>query len=166
MGLFLVLAAIHRRTRSSGIFVVMLWNLSGVLLHESAHLLIGMLLRAQPSGMSLWPRRTGHGWRLGSVSFSRITALNAVPVALAPLGLAAVACLLADNWFLWWRPSLPATLALYAAVFILLYNALPSRQDLRIACNAKSILLYAALLAAVTWYYAGPSIKTLAARWL
>src|SRR5262245_10237844 len=120
--LFVLLAAIHRRTRTSGVLVTVLWNLTGVILHELAHLLAGLGFRARPVGLSLVPRRDGANWRLGSVSFTRITPFNAVPVALAPLGLAGLAYWLARNWFDWYEPSLSATLLLYGCVFLLLYN--------------------------------------------
>jgi hypothetical protein len=156
IGLFVLLMAIHRRTRSSGVFVVVLWNLTGVILHELAHLLAGIMFRAGPAGISLVPRRDGAHWRLGSVSFTRITAVNAVPVALAPLALTGLAYWLARNWFDWYEPSLPATLLLYGSVFLLLYNSLPSRRDLRVAFNWRSILIYSPLIAALAGYYAWP----------
>jgi hypothetical protein len=151
IGLFVALAAVQRRARSSGILAMAIWNLTGVVLHEAAHLLVGILFRARPSGFSLFPRRHGNSWRLGSVSFARITPLNAVPVALAPIGLTGLAYWTARNWFRWHEPTLGATLAVYATLYFLLYNSVPSRQDLRIACNWKSILLYSAL-AAAAWY--------------
>ena len=158
IGLFIVLAVIQRRASSSGILAMALWNLTGVILHEFAHLLAGLLFRARPSGFSLFPRREGHYWRLGSVSFSRITAVNAVPVALAPLGLAGLAYWVARNWSTWCKPSLPSTLALYATVYFLLYNSLPSRQDLRVACSWRSLLLYS-LLAAAIGYLTWPALR-------
>ena len=157
--LFVFLAAIHRRTRSSGIFAVVLWNLTGVILHELAHLLVGVVFRARPAGMSLVPHREGNGWCLGSVSFRRITAVNAVPVALAPLGLAALACWCARQWFSWFNPSFSATLALYGSMFFLLYNALPSRRDLRVAFNWRSMLLYSPLLAALACYFTWSRVR-------
>ena len=160
IGLFVVLAAIQCRARTSGILALALWNLTGVILHELAHLLVGLLFRARPAGFSLLPCRVGNYWRLGSVSFARITAVNAVPVALAPLGLAGLAYWVARNWFRWNTPSLPSTLVLYATVYVLLYNSLPSRQDLRVACNWKSIALYS-LLATVAGYCAGPLFRFL-----
>jgi len=159
IALVILLAALHRRSRRSGIFVLALWNLAGVILHELAHLLVGGVLGGEPTGISLIPRREGARWRLGSVTFARITAVNAVPVALAPLGLAGVAWLVAKHWFAWFRPSLPATLALYAACFVLLYNALPSRQDLRIAMNWRSLLLYASLAALVFLLLEWPRLR-------
>ncbi len=157
--LFLVLAAINRRARSSGALVLVLWNLTGVILHEAAHLLVGLLLRARPTSVSLLPHREGDGWRLGSVSFRGITAFNAVPVALAPLGLVGVAYWLAIHWFTWQAPSLAVTLALYGCVFVLLYNALPSRQDLRLACTWRSLLLYVPVAAALGVYFLRPFIR-------
>lgn len=164
IGLVIFLVAIHRRSKSSGIFALALWNLAGVILHELAHLLVGTVLGAGPRGMTLVPRRDGSGWRLGSVSFSRITALNAVPVALAPLGLAGVAYLIARYWSAWFRGSLATTLTLYAACFVLLYNALPSRQDLRVACNWKSLLLYVPLAAGIAAWLAWPIVRPFVAR--
>jgi hypothetical protein len=158
ISLFLVLVSLHRRASSSGVLVLVLWNLTGVILHEAAHLVVGLLLQARPTGISLLPHRDGNGWRLGSVGFRRITAFNAVPVALAPLSLIGVAYWLARNWFTWQAPSLPATLGLYGCVFILLYNALPSRQDLRVACSWRSLLLYVPLAAALVFYFLRPLI--------
>ena len=151
------------RPRSSGALVIVLWNLTGVILHELAHLLVGLLCRAHPTAVSLLPHRVGPKWRLGSVTFRRITPFNAMPVALAPLGLAALAYLVATNWFSWYPPSFTATLALYAAVFVLLYNSLPSRQDLRVAFNWRSILIYVPLAALLAWYLLWPAIR--ASRW-
>ncbi len=153
---FLVLAGVHRRARSSGALMLVIWNLAGVILHEVAHLLVGLLLQARPTGISLLPHRVGDGWRLGSVAFRRITAINAVPVALAPLGLVGIACWLARNWFTWLAPSFSTTLALYGCLFVFLYNALPSRQDLRVACNWRSLLLYAPLVLVLTGYFLLP----------
>ncbi len=158
IALFLVLVAIHRRARSSGVLMLVLWNLAGVILHEASHLLVGVLLRAQPTCISVLPHRGDNGWCLGSVSFRRITALNAFPVSLAPLGLVGVACWLARRWFTWQAPTLPATLALYGCMFVLLYNALPSRQDLRVACNWRSLLIYVPPMLALAAYFFLPLI--------
>ena len=123
------------------------------MLHEAAHLLVGVIFGARPTSVSLLPRRSGRGWQLGAVRFTRITPLNAVPIAFAPLGLAAVAWLAASCWFSWLPSSFTNTLILYALLFILLYNALPSRQDLRVAGNWRSLLLYGSLLALLAAVY-------------
>jgi hypothetical protein len=125
-------------------------RLPGVFLHELAHLLAGVLLGAEPHGFSLIPgrNRRGSGWILGSVTFGRITAFNAVPVALAPLGLLPLAYGVWRCWFGWFPATLPGTMYLYAVLFVIVTNALPSRQDLRVACRWRSLLLYGVIAAA------------------
>lgn len=150
--LFLALCVINQQAKKSGILLLAIWNLAGVMLHELAHLLVGILFRAEPTSFSLIPRRSGSRWQLGAVRFARINAVNAVPIAFAPLGLAVVAYLVANYWFTWLHASLTTTLALYAVLFLLLYNALPSRQDLRVATNWRSLVLYGATLTLVATY--------------
>jgi hypothetical protein len=153
-GIMLVIALFLfiRSVRSSHIAVVCLIRLPGVVLHELAHFLIGILFLAKPGSFNLIPERCSDGrWTLGSVTFRRITAFNAVPIAFAPLGLLPVAYYLYRSWFNWLPPSLSNTLFLYATLFLLTYNALPSRQDVRVACNWKSVLLYGSVLVLI-WY--------------
>jgi hypothetical protein len=68
---------------------VRLWallTLPATLLHELAHTLVGVVLAARPTSMSLWPRRvSATGWRLGFVAFQRLRWWNGGAVALAPL---------------------------------------------------------------------------------
>jgi len=157
-GIVLVVALflLYRSAGSANILVVCLTRLPGVVLHELAHLLTGILLRAQPAGFSLIPQRRGNGrWTLGSVAFRRVTAFNAVPIAFAPLGLVPLAYYLYRHWFGWLPVTLENTLFFYIAVFLLVCNALPSRQDVRIACNWKSVLLYGSVSGAAgyVWFH-------------
>jgi hypothetical protein len=157
-GIVLVLAMFQLNGRAgfSNILVVWIIRLPGVVLHELAHLLTGMLLRAEPDGFSLIPRRRGGGrWTLGSVTFRRVTAFNAVPIALAPMGLLPVACHVYRCWFHWLPVTIANTLLLYAALFLLVCNALPSRQDVRVACNWKSLFLYGSVsgVAGYVWFH-------------
>lgn len=148
---FLLLTAIHRWSRGKGIFVAVVWNLTGVVLHEFSHLLAGLLFRAEPTGFSIIPRKNETGWKLGSVTFRKINAFNAVPIALAPLGLTFAAYVVWKSWSLWFKPALVSTIWLYVVMFLLLYNATPSRHDLKVACNWKSLLLYGTVSATVCW---------------
>jgi hypothetical protein len=157
-GIVLVLAMfqLNRIAGSSNILVVWITRLPGVFLHELAHLLTGFLFRAEPSGFSLIPRRRGNGrWTLGSVTFRRVTAFNAVPIALAPMGLLPGAYYVYRYWFHWLPVTLANTLLLYTALFLLACNALPSRQDVRVACNWKSVLLYGSVsgVAGYVWFH-------------
>lgn len=153
-GLVLValLLFLDRQSKRGGIVTIFLWNLIGVSLHELAHLLVGILLCAKPSGFSLIPHRHEGGVRLGSVSFRGLNAFNSLPVGLAPLGLVAAAFHLFRNWSGWFTPTLFSTAAVYVVSFVLIYNAVPSRQDLKIAFGWKSLLLYGGAAIAVYEY--------------
>lgn len=143
--LMLLLFIIWRWAGRTNIIIVFLLGWPGVVLHEVSHLVLGLLFNAGPSRLNLIPEKN-HGdgsWTLGSVAFRRITALNAVPIALAPLLL----LVLAYGLFRYWHRFFPVqtlftTLGLYAVMFILAYNSIPSRQDIRVACNWRSLLLY------------------------
>lgn len=116
--------------------------LPGTVAHELSHFLVGSLLLAKPSDFSLWPRRSGTGWRLGAVSFRRIGILNGAFVALAPLSLLPLAwlCLLrvsvpawaGGHWLQWF-------LAGYLAA-TLFYGCLPSLTDIR--QGGRSLIVY------------------------
>jgi hypothetical protein len=57
----------------------------GTLCHELAHFGVGLLTNAEPTSISLFPRRKGKVWELGSVTFANLRWYNAAPAALAPL---------------------------------------------------------------------------------
>ena len=152
LALIVFLLFLDRQSKRGGIVAIFLWNLVGVALHELAHLLVGILLCARPSGFSLIPHRQDGGVRLGSVSFRGLNAFNSLPVGLAPLGLIAAAFYLFQNWSRWFTPTLFSTAGVYVASFVLIYNAVPSRQDLKIAFGWKSILLYGMIAIAVYEY--------------
>jgi hypothetical protein len=116
--------------------------LPGTVAHELSHFVVGSVLLAKPSGFSLWPSRSGTGWRLGAVSFRRIGILNGAFVALAPLSLMPLA------WLCLLRVSVPAWagghrlqwfLAGYLAA-TLFHGCLPSLTDIR--QGGRSLIVY------------------------
>jgi len=145
---------LNRYARTSNIVVIFFSQLPGVVLHELTHLAAGIMFRANPRGFSLIPKRNhlDSSWTLGSVTFDRVTAFNAVPIALAPLGLIPFSYFIYRSWFIWLAPTFSNVLMLYATVFLLIYNSIPSYQDIRVACNWGSILLYGGIAGAVMWY--------------
>jgi hypothetical protein len=152
--LVITMLLLNQSARSANIIIVCITQLPGVVLHELAHFLMGVLLRADPSSFNIIPQRRFDGrWTLGSVAFSRVTAFNAVPIAFAPLGLGPLAFYVYQSWFDWLPLTLVNTLFLYATIFLLIYNALPSRQDFMIAFNWKSILLYGSVGGVVGYFW-------------
>ncbi len=146
-----VLATLNERLRhSTSAFLFVFWHLTGVFLHELCHLLAGVLLMARPVGFSVFPRReeTPDGrclWQLGSVTFQKLNAVNSLPVALAPLGLVWLAFWIFSRWDSWFSVGIFPTIGMYVLVFVLLYNAMPSRQDLRVAAHPVGLALYAVI---------------------
>jgi hypothetical protein len=75
-----------------------LFSALGTLCHELAHFSVGLLLGAEPTGLSIIPRRQGRTWELGSVTFANLRWYNAAPAALAPFLVLLVPLAVA-----WWR---------------------------------------------------------------
>jgi hypothetical protein len=108
----------------------------GTLCHELAHFSVGLLLGAEPTGLSIVPRRQGRTWELGSVTFANLRWYNAAPAALAPF-----LVLLVPLGVAWWRtrgawrfgvPDLLLTLLL-APQFLSFW---PSPVDWRLALRS------------------------------
>ncbi len=143
----LVLWLLYQARRSFWLFAWLV--LPGTLCHEACHWGVGKLLNGHPASFSVWPRRQGRGYLLGSVGFSNLRWYNAPFIGLAPLGLLG----LAYGLFLW-RLSAPVAIGWREALVVfllanLVFGALPSWQDLRIA--ARSPLGWLALGAGLAW---------------
>lgn len=144
--------ALLRGARGS-MWRIALLSLPGTVAHEAAHLLVGLVLGAGPQGFSILPKPAAGGWRLGSVSFSRIGLINGAGVALAPLlllplawlGLTAILLPLWEHgqWGWWLLAGYLTATALFAA--------LPSWQDIKL--GGRSLAFYALLGVLVALVY-------------
>jgi hypothetical protein len=112
-----------------------LLNLPATILHEFAHAIVGIALNAQPTTMSLWPKKvSATSWRVGSVGFTHLRWWNGGAVALAPLLWLILLSLFAKD-----LPSLGTSISLQASITIgiaavWLWNAVaPSRTDWTLA---------------------------------
>lgn len=150
--LVVMILCLKRRTYRS-MFLAALINIPGTILHETAHFIVGLLLWAKPTTFSLFPKKSGDAYTMGSVGFRNIAFYNAFPAAMAPLAL-----LWAAFWFNnWYLTNAKITIWNYL-VFILLEtvtieNAVPSSTDFRVAFSRPlGIVLYGFLLAAlIVW---------------
>lgn len=150
--LVVCLALLDHKAKRGGVLIIFFWNLTGVFLHELTHLVAGTILMARPTGFSLLPQRKGGGWQLGAVTFQGLNSFNSLPIGLAPLGLVAAAYFLFTNWSYFFTPSLYSILGAYVTLFILLYNSIPSWQDIKVAFSFGSILVYGAAAFAIYKY--------------
>ena len=123
--------------------------LPGTLCHEACHWLVGKLLRGEPVRFTVFPRREGRGFVLGSVAFRNLRWYNAFFVGLAPLALLPLTYGLL-RWRLGSHPKLDWSEAVVMFLLAnLLFAALPSWQDLKIAARSPVgwLLLGAVLVA-------------------
>jgi len=149
--LILTWMGIVRATRYSG-WKIALISLPGTWLHEISHLLVGILLFAKPASFSIWPKREGKQWVLGSVGFTNLNVWNAVFVALAPLSLLGIAWGVFQFWMM---PAFNSAnylswIAAGYAVSCCMFSAIPSTTDIK--AGAPSGLMYGGVSYAV-WYF-------------
>jgi len=125
--------------------------LPGTFCHELCHLCVGGLLNGKPARFTLLPRREGTTWVMGSVAFAHVRWYNAFFLGLAPLLLLPVAWAML-TWRLRGASFAWGELLWAYAIANLVYAALPSWQDLRIAARSPIgwVLLGAALVYA--WF--------------
>lgn len=107
------------------------YSLPATAAHELAHWTVALLTGSRPSFPSLWPRRHGTYWELGSVEFSP-GPFTAGLVALAPLW-----CLGPLAYWLWGAVSAQDSYVVQSAqgacIGYLLLGCWPSSQDWAVA---------------------------------
>jgi len=135
-----VMGAVHRRLSSSGSLLAILYCLPFTLLHELSHFVAAFLTGGRPSSFSIWPKRVGGRWVLGSVN-AVPTILSAAPTALAPLGWLVVGYYVMPVWNSRpvWVPEYLIVVVLYACSAA----CTPSWQDIKVALrNPFSLILW------------------------
>ncbi len=147
LALSLALWVMNQARRS--FWLISLLALPGTFCHELCHWIMGKVLNAEPVRFTVVPRREGRGYILGAVSFANLRWYNAFFVGLAPLLLLPLAYglfilrLQAQPSFSWPEAAMVFFLA------NLVFGALPSGQDLRIA--ARSPIGWLLLAAGLAW---------------
>ena len=138
--LSVIMGAIHRRVSSSGSILVILYCLPFTIMHEIAHAVAALLTGGRPSSFSVWPKRTGQGWILGSV-ISTPTILSAVPTALAPLGWLLIGYYAMVAWPL--RPVWMPEYLIVVIVYACSAACTPSWQDIKVVLtHPLSLILW------------------------
>lgn len=150
---FVVLISAVKHSSYKSMFVTWIINLLGTVLHEAAHFTVGFILNARPVGFTLFPKKVGDAFVMGSVGFNNMTFYNAVPAALAPL-LLLVAAFYLDRIFFNLVPLSIGTYLLFLFIMgILIENSLPSPADFRAAVSSPAgVLLYVLLVSAGLLY--------------
>jgi hypothetical protein len=134
VGTAAMLWVMNQARRSFWLFSLLV--LPGTFCHELCHWMVGKLLNGRSVHFTVVPRRAEGGFVLGSVTFSNLRWYNAFFIGLAPLLLLAAAYGL-FRWRLGGQPVLGWKEA--GTVFFLanlLFGAVPSWQDLRVAARS------------------------------
>lgn len=98
-------------------------------MHELAHFVVAMITFGQPKAISLLPKRTKSGVRLGQVTVGNLNAFNGALIAMAPLFLLGVAfalyTILIRDHSCDWTKLVPMAYLVANSV----YGSVPSRSD-------------------------------------
>lgn len=131
-------AIINSLVARFGMWPYCLVALPGTAMHEACHWLLAKLFFSSPTFPNIWPKRSGHFWVMGSVSFEP-TFLNRFPVAMAPLLLIPI-----TGWFVMQIMHQQNGMQYATSGWIagsLLHGSLPSSQDFKVAAPAILVLM-------------------------
>ena len=139
----LILAYVIRRSKESDIFWILSWP--GTVVHEILHYVIGFVLGAQPTKISVWPEeRDSGGQTMGYVNFANIQWYNAMPTGLAPLLGVFVVLFIAG--------SVPKEFSLMSVFWVWVMSSIlsqvwPSQQDWKVAFSSMGgLALYGGIV--------------------
>ena len=135
-------------------FGFFIFSLPGTILHEFAHLFIGILTFAKPVNFSLIPKKSDNGYTLGSVSFTNIKWFNAIPIAFAPILLIPFnleilyqSTLFLNKYYLYSLQFNLFSILIGSVIFSSIYSSIPSGPDFRVALSSKiGIFFYISLI--------------------
>lgn len=138
--LIVIIAILFMRLKSTTYsipFFGITLNVLGTFLHELTHYLFALTFNGRPSSFSLIPKRNGNYWTLGSVEIANPTWYNKMPIGLAPLSLFVFAYYL-NHIYQYYVVSrdIFTDLGFIFALVVLVENAIPSRQDIKVAFSS------------------------------
>jgi hypothetical protein len=142
--LVLVWLGLMCSVRHSGYGIAFL-SLGATAIHEACHLVSGLILNAKPVSFSLWPKRQGSHWVLGSVGFSNLNVWNSAFVAFAPLAMLPLGWLVFRVWMVpaFRSGAYLSWLMAGYGVACCGFACLPSTTDIKI--GALSAVMYCAI---------------------
>lgn len=150
--LVILISRLKNRTYGS-LFLAALINIPGTILHETAHFIVGLLLWAKPTSFSLFPKKNGNVYTMGSVGFRNIKFYNALPSAMAPLALLGVAYFLNLYYLKHAHITIWNYFLFILLEIVIIENAIPSSTDFRVAFSRPlGILLYGIILLGLIVY--------------
>lgn len=144
--IFLVILLLKMKYATySNIYMSALVNIPGTFLHEMSHFIVGLIFNACPTRFDLFPKKQGDCYVMGSVGFRNVNFYNAIPSALAPLLLLIIGYYFNGWFFLNIKVTYFSYISYVLLQTIIIENAVPSRQDFKVAFSYPlGFLLYGA----------------------
>jgi len=142
-------------------YLFYIFKLPGTIAHELAHFIVGLILLGKPTSFSVIPKEEKDKIVLGSVDFKNIMAINAIPIAFAPILLLPLFFILSEIFvsLLTRDLMLSEYIYLYAIGFgvilsSVLSSSIPSGQDFKVAfSNIKGVIFYSLVSIFTLNYY-------------
>jgi len=156
VALILIIYSVIKRSNST---LLASWttNIIGTVFHELAHYVIGKILLAKPVNFSLVPHKIEERgekyYVLGHVNFSNLNWFNSLPVAMAPLLLLIIASYIENNYWKLFEYSFWNFMLFTYLLIVFILNAIPSRQDYKVAFSSVFGLLFWTTIIVVSIYY-------------
>lgn len=154
--LVLIVASGIKRSNSN-LFASWVANIIGTIFHELAHFIVGKILLAKPTNFSLIPHKIEESGKkyyvLGHVGFSKLNWFNSLPVAMAPLLLLLIAFYIENNYWNYFEYSFQNYIIFAYLLIVFILNAIPSRQDYKVAFDSIFGMLFWVTVITVSIYY-------------
>jgi len=155
--LVLIVSSLIARS-SSNLLTSWIANIIGTVFHELAHFIVGKILLAKPTNFSLVPHKIEDQGRkyyvLGHVGFSKLNWFNSLPVAMAPLLLLLIAYYIENNYWKFVEYSFGNFIIFAYLLIVFILNAIPSRQDYKVAFDSIfGLLFWVTILTASIYYF-------------
>lgn len=145
--LLVIVLSSFKHASYSSMWLASLINMPGTFLHETAHFVVGLVLNAKPTSFSLFPRKNGDYYVMGSVGFKNLTFYNALPSSMAPLFLLIAGFYLNKHFFDVVNVSIWTYMLYVLLQTIIVENAMPSRADFKAGFKYFSgVLLYSVVM--------------------
>lgn len=134
---------------NQNLFLLSVFFLPATFFHELAHFFFGFITLANPVNFSIFPKKEGEYYTLGSVNFNNINNFNALITGIAPVVLLVLLFFLDKNNFYLYKKVLHKSdlgffdiLLLSYINFIFVYSGIPSTQDFKVIFSKKLGLFF------------------------
>lgn len=138
----------------SGIFKTWIVFFVGTLFHELAHLIVSLVSFGFPYKVSIFPKKSGNSYMLGSVTSWNVRWYNQFLIGMAPLLLLPLAYFIFLNFFDFYEKSVLNFFIWIYLIVALVFSSIPSSVDFRVAFSGNYIAaIFMAIVGGIFIFY-------------